>query len=115
MLSGGPNTYTSPLALLTSQRFAQDALGQFRFPLERRVKYSKSYPLIRSPSALVFSASELVQRSGTLLEPLLSADPELFPVLHDVGEDGTAEEDHVFPAWRVFDADLEFLETRSKS
>lgn len=26
-----------------------------------------------------------------------------------VGEDGTTEENHVPPSWRIFDADLEFL------
>ena len=58
---------------------------------------------------LVLSAPELVEGSSALLEPLFSGYPEFRAVLHDVGEDGTAEEDHVLATRGVFDPDLEFL------
>jgi hypothetical protein len=62
----------------------------------------------------VLSPPELVERPGALFEPLLSADPELLSVFHDVCEDGTAEEDHMFPARRVLDTDLEFLRVKAQ-
>lgn len=57
----------------------------------------------------ILAPAELLQRSSTLLEPLLSRYPKVVPVLHDIGEDSTTEEDHVFSTWRVFDTDFEFL------
>lgn len=62
---------------------------------------------------LVLAPAELVERAHALLEPLLARHPELLAVLHDVREHGAAEEDHVFPARRVLDADLEFLWART--
>lgn len=53
--------------------------------------------------------SKLVQCPNALLIPLLLCHPERLLVLHNVGQDGTAEEDHVFSARRIFDADLEVL------
>ena len=57
----------------------------------------------------VFATSKLVQRPDALFEPFFSSDPELFPVLHDVCEYGTAEEDHMLPTGRILDTNLEFL------
>ena len=71
-------------------------------------------PLDTSPTRLVLAAPKLVQRPDALLEPLLARDPELFPLLHDVRKHRATEEDHVLPAWRVLDTDLEFLRTRSE-
>ena len=62
---------------------------------------------------LVLAARELVQGARALLEPLLPGDPELFPLLHDIREHRAPEEDHVLPAWRVLDTDLEFLSRRA--
>lgn len=59
--------------------------------------------------ALVLPPAKLLQRPNTLLEPLFSRYPKVVAVLHDIGEDGTTEENHVFSAWRVFDTDFEFL------
>ena len=58
---------------------------------------------------LVLAARELIQGARALLEPLLPGDPELFPLLHDVREHCTSEEDHVLPAWGILDTNLEFL------
>lgn len=60
--------------------------------------------------SLVLSTAELIKGSYTLLKPLLPSYPKFFTVLHDVCKDCTAKEDHVLPAWRVFNPDLEFLE-----
>ena len=45
-----------------------------------------------------------------MLIPLLSRNPELFTALHNIGEHGPSKEDHVLPAGRILDPDLEFLE-----
>jgi hypothetical protein len=59
--------------------------------------------------------TELLQRTD---QPLLFvfrfSYPELFTVLHDVGQDGTPEEDHVFSSWRIFDSDFEILQKGRK-
>lgn len=65
--------------------------------------------LARPPEPSIFAPAELLQRPNTLLEPLLFRYPKVVSVLHDIGEDGTTEEDHMFSAWRVFNADFEFL------
>lgn len=57
----------------------------------------------------ILSPPKLLQRLGTLLEPLLSRYPKFVSVLHDICEDGAAEEDQVFSTRRVFDADFKFL------
>ena len=64
-------------------------------------------PLIAPP--------QLIQRPRALLEPLVARYPEVRAVPHDVCEHGAAEEDHVLPAGRVLDADLEFLEKMGKN
>jgi hypothetical protein len=58
---------------------------------------------------LAFAAAQLVERPDALLEPLLARDPEVLAALHDICEHRAAQEDHVLPAGRVFDLDLEFL------
>lgn len=46
-----------------------------------------------------------------MLVPLFSRNPKLFSSLHDIGQHCATEEDHVLPTWRIFNTDLEFLET----
>ena len=58
---------------------------------------------------LVLSSPKLVQSTYSLLEPLLATDPELGTALHNIGEYGATKEDHVLPAWRILDTNLEFL------
>lgn len=58
---------------------------------------------------LVLSSPKLVQSTHALLKPLLATDPELRTALHDISEHGTTKEDHVLPAWWIFDTNLEFL------
>lgn len=61
----------------------------------------------RSP---LIAPAELLQRPDeTLLFILCLGHPELFPVLHDIGQDGTTEEDHVFSTRGIFDSDFEVL------
>lgn len=74
---------------------------------KRKYKDKQNQPyyswLIRPP--------ELLQSPcGPQFVPLIARDPELLLRLHDVGEHGAAEEDHVLPARGIFDADFEFLE-----
>ena len=57
--------------------------------------------------------SQLVLAGGdldTLLLVLLSAHPELLPILHDLSKHGSSEEHHVLAAGRVFDPALELGE-----
>lgn len=58
---------------------------------------------------LVLAPIQFIQRANALLEPLFPRYPEFLAILHDIGENCSAKEDHMFPAWRVFDSDLEFL------
>ena len=60
--------------------------------------------------SLISFTIQLFQRSFALLVPLLPRHPKLLPVLHNIRQNSTTEEHHVFPTWRVLDFDLEFLE-----
>ena len=57
--------------------------------------------------------AELALDDGrTVLIPLLLGDPELGALVHDVGQHGAAQEDHVLAARGVLDAELELLDAR---
>ena len=74
-------------------------LTEHRLPLAGNVQW---------PVGPLLGADDLL----ALLGPLLFRDPELWPILHDIGKDGTSKEHHVFAARRVLDAQLELGETR---
>ncbi|KAI3478475.1 hypothetical protein L1887_59529 [Cichorium endivia] len=57
--------------------------------------------------------AQTVEARLALFVPLCTRDPEALSVLHNVGEHGAAEEDHVLSARRIFDPDLEVLEARA--
>ena len=57
----------------------------------------------------LITSTKLVQSPDSLLIPLGFSHPESFPILHDISQNGTSEEDHVFSPWRIFDTDLEVL------
>ena len=94
---------------------------------ERRKKETKSHRMTRNVAQKktislglcvdVFDVSlfsrrtvgELVEDADAALLVLLARHPERLLVLHDVGQDGAADEDHVLAARRGLDADLEFL------
>lgn len=64
----------------------------------------------RTRQGPLITPAELLQRTHKpLLLVLCFGNPELFPVLHDIGQDGTTQEHHVFSAWGVFDSDFEVL------
>lgn len=67
--------------------------------------------VILSPtSPFLITPTELLQRTDQpLFFVLRFGDPELFTVLHNVGQDGTAEEDHVFSSRRILDSDFKVL------
>ena len=74
---------------------------------------SSYFPIFQLARALI-TTSELFQRPDQALFLYISlGDPELFTALHDIGQDGTTEEDHVFTSWRIFDSDLEVLRGRA--
>lgn len=59
---------------------------------------------------LLIAPAELLQcPDETLLLVLCLGYPELFSVLHDIGQDGTTEEDHVLSTRGIFDSDFEVL------
>ena len=53
--------------------------------------------------------TEFVQRPDTLFKPLVSRDPEVLAILHDIGQNCATKEHHVFPTRWILDLDLEFL------
>lgn len=57
----------------------------------------------------ILSPTQLLQRPSTLLEPLLSRYPKVVAVLHDIRENSSTEEHHVFSTRRILDPDFEFL------
>jgi len=57
----------------------------------------------------LITSAKLVQSPDSLLIPLGFSNPESFPILHDISQNSTSEEDHVFSPWRIFDTDLEVL------
>jgi hypothetical protein len=70
--------------------------------------------LFRKQIYNLIPSAKLVQCSHTLLVPFGLGDPESLPVLHDISQHGTSEEDHVFSPWGVLDTDLEVLRSSAK-
>ena len=56
----------------------------------------------------------LREHADAMLLVVLPRHPERLLVLHDLGEDGAAEEHHVLPAGRVLDPNLELLRKRKR-
>ena len=56
---------------------------------------------------------ELVQHSQALLLIFRAQHPEVIFVLHDVGQNRAPQEHHVLTSWRVFNPNLEFLQTHT--
>lgn len=70
----------------------------------------KSLPFPCTPiSTRLVSSTKLIKRPNALFVPFSLCDPERLFVFHDIGQNGTAEEDHVFSTGRVFDSDFEVL------
>jgi hypothetical protein len=42
--------------------------------------------------------------SNTFLCPVVSRNPEIIPILHDVPQDGCTQEDHVSSSWWIFNS-----------
>lgn len=75
--------------------------------LHRHRRVAPSGP--RPGTCVLLPPLELIERPRSLLLPSLARNPKLVAVLHDVGQDGPAEEDHVLAPRRVLDPDLEVL------
>lgn len=66
--------------------------------------------MLQKHRSILVAPTKLLQGPDeTLLLVLCFGHPELFSVLHDVGQDGSTEEDHVFSTRGVFDSDFEVL------
>jgi hypothetical protein len=66
-----------------------------------------------NPTPRLIPSAELVESPNTLFFPLGPCDPECLLVFHDIGQDGSSKEDHVFSTRGIFDSDFEVLSSTS--
>ena len=84
--------------------------GLFRQPLLRPSLSSALVPCSSHSDRVTLEVDEHTSGRRRPRYTRECATPELLAVLHDIGQDRTAEEDHVFPPRRVFNPDLEVLQ-----